>query len=109
MKIRFEVAARKSWGWPYFLERAKKHGQYRIQKNKTTEMHVVEFDNLDACLEVWQAIQSWKGVWVYADDKPIAVSDFKIRMWKYSRREINASLMLREILEKAAQKKAQSE
>lgn len=105
MKIRFEVAARKSWGWPYFLERAKRDGRYSVRAGEKTETHVVEFDSIEACVETWQAIRSWKWTWYYFNDKQIAIADFNFQMWKYTRREISSMFMMQAILEKSAQKR----
>lgn len=99
MRIRFEVAYRKTWGWPYFVQRARKAGRYVARKDG---LHVVTVGTMDAAVEVWQAVRSWKMVWYRVDGRVVGGQRFDEFMRRYQFRDLTQRWMLDEIIEKKA-------
>lgn len=110
MKLRFEVAQRKTWSWPYFLKEARKCAAYRIEGKRTkAPTHVVEYDSLESALKTWNVIQGWKAIWVYVNDRAWTPLMFKMQVWKYQRAPLAAKQMLNEVIENAARKRARGD
>ena len=99
-KIRFEVAARKTYFWPYFLERAKKHGRHSVKKSEEVEFHIVEFDDMENAVEVWQCTRSWKAVSYYVAGHLMPQAKFNHFMNQFVFRDVRSKWMLDDIIKK---------
>lgn len=96
MKIRFEVAPRSNFAWPYFLARAQKHGSLR----STRLLCTVTVSTMDAAVEVWQCTRSWKAVTYYVDGHLVGSFRFNELMRNYQFRDLKRKWMLDDVIKK---------
>jgi hypothetical protein len=108
-KIRFEVAARKTYYWPFFLQRAKKHGRHRVEKSDGLELHIVDVEDMEGAVEVWQCTRSWKAVSYYVSGKAVPQAKFNHIMNQFVFRDVHAKWMLEDIIKTASAKKARED
>lgn len=101
MRIRFEVAARKTWGFPYFVARAKKYGTHRIKKTGGLDTHVVEVKTTEQANAVWNYIRSWVAVAVFVDGKEMDRSEFARAMLQHRMSIGRTKQMLDDVLKRA--------
>jgi len=105
VKIRLEVAFRKTYFWKFFLERAKRFGWYRKRTSCGVELHVVDLADEDKALEVWQCVKNWKAVTAYVDGKLVPHPKFYRLMYDVAHREQKTKWMLDQVLYKKAQER----
>lgn len=106
MRIRIEVAHRKTWGWKYFVQRARASGRYVARRDG---LHVFTAASMDAALEVWQVVRGWRGVWYRVDGQVVGAQRFDEFMRRYQFRDVSQRWMLSEILEKAEARRGHDE
>ena len=109
MKIRFEVARGRSFYWPHFVQRAKKHASYAVSMDGPVEMHSVEVHSTEAAIDIWQVTRSWKGLTIYVDGKVMGTQAFSFAMHNLLRAPQRTSERLRGIIEQAAKKRDRDE
>lgn len=109
MKIRFEVSRGRSFYWPEFVRRAKKHGRHRQRVVAGVELHVVEFKTVDAALEVWQVTRSWKAVSYTVNGVVVPPIKFHHQMRAHLFRDVRVKDMLQEIIVRKAKERGRRE
>lgn len=109
MIIRFEVAERKSWGWPHFVERAKKHGKHKVVGKGGGGTHIVVCSTMDDAVEIWQVVRSWQFVSYLVDGQMVGRARMNDVMMKYQFRDLKQKWMLDDIVEKVQKKRDDGE
>lgn len=100
MNIRLEVGKARSPHWASFVRLAKKQKGYRVEQDDGLEIHVMETNDPEVAMALWDRVNGWKTVEYYLDGRLVSRSRMWRIVWDLQQRTSKLSQMCNEIVGK---------